>query len=85
MARGVCICRVCCVLCVCRLVHAQMMQQDHREFERADAAREAANERQHHIALRRWRYPFGGLPQEPIDLPDDLAASEAAEPPGDDE
>lgn len=48
-------------------------------FERADAARDAANERAHQIALRRWQYPWGGLPQQPLEVPDTLAASEAAE------
>lgn len=55
------------------------------DFERADAAREAAKERQTQIALRRWSYPWGSLPQQPIELPDDLAASEAAEPGGEDD
>lgn len=34
------------------------------------------------IALRLLTYPFGGLHEKPVDLPDHLAASEAAEPSG---
>lgn len=57
------------------------------DFDRADAARDAANERQHQIALRRFRRPWGCHPEtneaeplEPAEMPDMLAASEAAEP-----
>ena len=47
-----------------------MIDETANAFESEDAAREAANERQHQIALRRWQYPFGGLPQQPLDIPD---------------
>lgn len=54
------------------------------DFDRETALQERSHERQHQIALRRWQYPWGSLPESPIDLPDHLAASEAAEP-GDDD
>lgn len=59
-----------------------MIDENANAFEREDAAREAANQRASQIALRRWQYPFGGLPEHPIDLPDALAASEDAESSG---
>jgi hypothetical protein len=51
-------------------------------MERSEAARKDANQKTSQIALRRWQYPWAGLPEQPIDIPDMLAASESAEPSG---
>jgi hypothetical protein len=51
-------------------------------MERADAARESTEQKASQIALRRRQYLWGDLPQQPIDIHDMLAASEAAEPSG---